>query len=112
MTPSASQAASPTASSPTTSLSRPPKVRKALDVLATIIKTKAAVRSVTIPVEVRANGCALLSQAGSKSAGEEGAKVRSAMSPVLEDLSKDKVDEKSKEGMLVSAAKKALEAWA
>lgn len=67
--------------------------------------------SVPFPVEVRANACVLLSQAGAKASGEDATKVRAVAKPVFEELSKEGADKKSKETILSNSAKKALETW-
>lgn len=64
----------------------------------------------TFPVEVRANVCALLGQVGKIASGEELDRLDGAVKSTLEELAKGASH--SREGLLGSAAKKALDGWA
>ncbi|KIM87000.1 hypothetical protein PILCRDRAFT_815433 [Piloderma croceum F 1598] len=103
---------SPIVASPT-GRARIPTPRRALDRLATILKntsTPDRPNSVVFPIEVRANVCALLGQAGRSASGEQKERLNQAVKCSLEDLAKTAGH--GREGMLGTAAKKSLDGWA
>jgi hypothetical protein len=67
--------------------------------------------SVDFPLEIGANICALLAQTGKWGGPEDSAYIKETTRPILEDLLKSTAGQ-GKEGMVNSAAKRALDAWA
>jgi hypothetical protein len=61
-------------------------------------------------MEVRANVCALLGQAGRSASGEQKERLNQAVKCSLEDLAKTAGH--GREGMVGTAAKKSLDGWA
>jgi hypothetical protein len=107
---------SPVVTSPT-GRSRLPIPRRALDRLTAVLKNSQISdpnnnrpNPVTYPVEVRANVCALLEQAGRSASGEQMERLNEVTKSLLEDLVKTAGP--GREGMLGVAAKKTLDGWA
>ncbi|KII88576.1 hypothetical protein PLICRDRAFT_54405 [Plicaturopsis crispa FD-325 SS-3] len=108
------------AQSPAVSPTRGGHTRTAFTMLISILKNgkppgadKAAnnARPVVFPVEVRANVCVLLGQIGKKS-GDAVDKVKEGAKGTLEEIVSGEGEQAGKDAMLVTTAKKVLEAWA
>ncbi|EPQ58166.1 hypothetical protein GLOTRDRAFT_136931 [Gloeophyllum trabeum ATCC 11539] len=117
-----SSSSNPTSASTTSAASSPAAggPTRALDMLVTVLKTPESLP--LIPVEVRANICSLLGQLGKKGKVSEEddrtadvERVKSATREILESLARTSAAEGTSEktgGIVGTAARKALDAWA
>lgn len=99
--------------------SRLPIPRRALDRLNAVLKNAPTSNTNTnnnrpnpmnFPVEVRANVCALLGHVGRKASTDQLQRLSEATKSTLEGLAK--IAGQGRDGMLGTAAKKALDGWA